>query len=317
MTRAKKSDDDDAAAIVAPVAPAREKVPEKDFHLTHPERVLFPKSGYTKADVYAYYRDIAEVMVPCIEGRPLALQLWPEGIQKEGIFRQTVEKMAAPSWLTTAKVKTNRRIVEHPVADRPEALMWLANRSALTLHMWSSRLPHLSQPDWVVIDLDPGEGTWADLIKVAHTLHGMLEHLGLESVPKTSGKRGLHVFIPMAPGHTHVDAVEFAVAITQTLEKGLGEIATTERTISKRHGRLYLDAFQNGEGKTIVAPYTIRAIEGAPVSAPLKWSEVTEKLDPRAFTIKTMRKRLDKVGDLFAPALHGHQRLPRFPGGNA
>ncbi|MFL5322317.1 MAG: DNA ligase D [Myxococcaceae bacterium] len=317
MARAHTRDEEevsDAEVINAP-AKSRSKVPEKDYHLTHGDRVLFPKSGYTKKDVYEYHRAVADVMVPALEGRPLALQLWPEGIQKEGIFRQTLERMGAPEWLTRAEVQSERRKLDHPVADRPEALLWLANRSALTLHMWHSRVPHLSQPDWVVFDLDPGEGTWAELIKVARTLHGMLEHLGLESVVKTSGKRGLHVLVPMAPGHTHQDALEFAVAVTRTMERGLSDIATTERMKKDRHGRLYLDAFQNGEGKTIVAPYTIRAVEGAPVSAPLKWSEVTEKLDPSAFTIKTMPKRLAKVGDLFAPALRGHQRLPRFPGG--
>jgi bifunctional non-homologous end joining protein LigD len=139
----------------------------------------------------------------------------------------------------------------------------------------------------------------------------MLEELGLNSVPKTSGKRGLHVLVPMARGHTHQDALDFAVAVTQTLERGLSDLATTERSIAKRGGRLYLDAFQNGRGKTIVAPYTIRAVDGAPVSTPLRWSEVTEALDPSAFTIKTLPKRLEKVGDLFAPALHAGQRVPR------
>lgn len=290
-------------------------IPADEYKLTSADRVLFPKTGYTKADVYKYYADVAEVMLPALEGRPLAFQIYPEGIRKEGIFRQSLERMGAKDWVTKLPVKTDTgRVVEHVIVDKRETLLWLANRSALTLHMWSSRLPSLSMPNWVLFDLDPGEKTtWAELIKVATTLRGMLEHLGLESVPKTSGKRGIHVFVPMAEGHTHQDALDFAAAVTETLEKGLGDIATTERMKNKRHGRLYLDAFQNGEGKTVVAPYTIRSTDVASVSAPLKWSEVTEKLDPTSFTIKTIRKRIDKFGDLFAPALHGHQRLPRYP----
>jgi bifunctional non-homologous end joining protein LigD len=133
----------------------------------------------------------------------------------------------------------------------------------------------------------------------------------LPSVVKTTGKRGLHVLVPLLPGHTHDDAVEFAVKIGTAVTSVIPE-ATLERSIGKRKGRLYLDCFQNGYGKTIVAPYSPRGADGAPVSAPLKWSEVTESLDPHAFTIKTMPARLGKVGDLFAPALDGGVRLPRF-----
>jgi bifunctional non-homologous end joining protein LigD len=121
----------------------------------------------------------------------------------------------------------------------------------------------------------------------------------------------MHVLVPVRRGHTHQDAIDFAVAITEVLAAKLPELATTERTIARRKGRLYLDAFQNGRGKTIVAPYVLRALEGAPVSTPLRWSEVTPKLNPMDFTLRTLPRRLDKVGDLFAPALAGKARLPR------
>lgn len=278
--------------------------------LTHPDKVLFPKSGLTKQDVFKYFEEVAPVMVPALEGRPIAFEQWPKGIGFPSIFRQHAK--GVPPWATTASVKHDGGDVSHLIVDRPETLLWLANQSALTVHIPAARLPTLSEPDWVVFDLDPGEHEWKVVIDVATALRGFLQKLGLESVVKTSGKRGLHVLVPLARGHTHQDAVDFAVAITQTLEKGLPELATTERSISKRRGRLYLDAFQNGFGKTIVAPYAVRAVEGAPVSTPLAWSEVSPKLDPQAFTIKTLRARLDKVGDLFAPALKGAQRLPRL-----
>src|SRR5262249_31140489 len=160
-----------------------------------------------------------------------------------------------------------------------------------TLHVWSSRVEHLSEPDWAVFDLDPSqEGdarkAWEDLVTVATALRGLLEELRLASVPKTSGKRGLHVLVPLARGHTHQDALDFAVAVVAALEKGLPELTTTERSIKERGGRLYLDPFQNGEGRTLVAPYSIRPTEEATVSTPLRWSEVTPALDPSAFTIK-------------------------------
>lgn len=248
--------------------------------------------------------------MPALAGRPLALQQWPQGIDKPGFYRQ--QMTGVPAWATQVRVAHDRRALEHLVVDRPETLLWLANQSALTLHMWSSRAEHLDEPDWVVIDLDPADEDRGPLITVARALKGLLDELNLLSLPKTSGKRGLHVLVPMARGHTHRDAVDFAVAVTRVLERGLPDLCTTERALHKRRGRLYLDAHQNGRGKTVVAPYSLRAVPGAPVSAPLEWREVTEALDPSDFTLRTMLKRLVRKGDLFAPALRGNQRLPRF-----
>jgi len=282
-----------------------------DVALTHPDRVVYPKSGITKADIFAYYRTVAPVMLKAVQGRPLTLQQWPKGIAAEGFFRQNVPH--APEWVMRERLEHERRPVEHIVVDREETLHFLANHSALTLHMWNSHLPHLDQPDWVVFDLDPAEGKgFESTLPVALMLRGLLEQLGLDSVPKTSGKRGLHVLVPVAPGHTYADVQDFALAVALTLEKGLKDTATTERALSKRRGRLYLDAMQNAKGKTVVAPYSLRAVEGAPVSTPLKWSEVKVGLDPTRFNLKTLPKRLDQVGDLFEPALQGRQRLPRL-----
>jgi bifunctional non-homologous end joining protein LigD len=278
--------------------------------LTSGSRLVYPGAKLTKADVFAYYRALAEVMVPALTGRPLALKQWPKGIADAGFFRQNVADL--PDWATAAEVEAGKRTVKHPIVDQEETLLWLANRSALELHMWHSRVPHLTEPDWVVFDLDPGKGTFDDLITVALALRGLLEKLGLQSVPKTSGKRGLHVLVPVCRGHNYADTQSFATAITGALGGALPQLATTERSISRRGGRLYLDAMQNGMGKTLIAPYSLRGVEGAPVSAPLRWSEVTRKLDLSGYTLKTMRRRLDKVGDLFAEALNARQRLPRF-----
>jgi bifunctional non-homologous end joining protein LigD len=176
--------------------------------------------------------------------------------------------------------------------------------------MWSSREATLEAPDWVVFDLDPAEGQGiAQAVEAALVLRNLFERLGLPSVPKTSGKDGLHVFVPLAPGYTHEQAVTFAASLTTAVAGSL-EGVTVERALDKRRGRLYLDAYQNGYGKTVVAPYSPRARDGAPVSAPLAWSEVTRKLDPLRYTVKTIPRRLDKVGDLFAPALRDGARLP-------
>lgn len=290
--------------------PAPAKLVAADVPLTSPDKVLFPEAGLTKRDVFEYTRAVAEAAVATLAGRPIALQQWPQGIRKPGFFRQQVP--TAPDWATTVEVDHGGRKLTHLVVDNPRTLLWLANQSALTLHMWHSRVPHLGQPDWVLFDLDPGETTWKDLIRVTLALKSLLDELRLPSVPKTSGKRGLHVFVPVAPGHTYDDTLEFAVSITRVLEGALGDIATTERSVAKRGGRLYLDAYQNGRGKTVVAPYSIRAVDAASVSAPLRWSEVIESLDVSAFNVRTMPSRLAKLGDLFAPARNGGPRLPRF-----
>jgi bifunctional non-homologous end joining protein LigD len=298
---------------------ARKSAPEKkapapkkstSVVLTHGDRVLFPKSGITKADVFAYYRDVAEVMVPALEGRPLAFQQWPQGISHPGIFRQGVT--GEPDWAHTATIVHADKSVKHLIVDRAETLEWLANQSALTLHIPAVRIGESkkeSGADWVLFDLDPFDDDRAPLIRVAQSLHQVLEKRGLDSVPKTSGQRGLHVLVPLAPGCHFTHVQQFAEEVMEELGRAHPDIATTERMKAKRGGRLYLDAMQNAPQKTMVAPYTLRAREGAPVSTPLKWSEVNAKLDPTQFNLKTLRRRLDRVGDLFAQVLHGTQRL--------
>ncbi len=284
--------------------------------LTNPTKILYPADGYTKQDVSDYYARVAEPMLRALADRPLALQHWPNGIHKATFFRQSIMATDKAPWMRTVTTPTSTKSgsAEHLVADSPTALAWLAQRATLTVHMWSSRAGSLDQPDWVVFDLDPGEGQGIEqAIPVAQALHRLFEQLSLPSVPKTTGKRGLHVLVPLLPGHTHRDAVHFALQIGQAITSVIKE-ATLERTISKRKGRLYLDCHQNGYGKTIVAPYSPRALDGATVSAPLMWSEVVPGLAVGAFTIATMPARLAKVGDLFAPCLTQGVRLPRFSG---
>lgn len=281
--------------------------------ITSPGRVLFPRDGYTKADLVEYYERVSEPMLHALENRPLAMEHWNQGIDRGSWFHQNVEEDAEP-WMTTAETptRTSKRTITHLIADRPETLRWLAQRSVLTIHMWSSRADDLEKPDWVIFDLDPAKGKGIEqAVDTALVLRRIFDDLEIPSVPKTSGKRGIHILVPLRRGPSHEQAVEFARKFSDAVASKI-PFATTERTISKRRGRLYFDALQNGYGKTVVAPYSVRAIDGAPVSAPLKWSEINKKLDPLRYTIKTMPKRLDKVGDLFAPALGDGIRLDNW-----
>ncbi len=282
--------------------------------LTNPDRLLYPRDGITKKDVVAYYEAMAEPMLHALRDRPLTLEHWNQGIDKPSWFHQNIGK-EGPDWLTTVETPTrvaSRATVKHLIVDSAEALRWLAQMSVLTVHMWSSRAESLEEPDWILFDLDPAKGKGIEqAIEAAGVMRRVLETLELPSVPKTSGKRGIHVFVPLVSGYSHEEVAEFACSIADAVTKKVPGM-TVERSLAKRRGRLYLDCMQNGYGKTVVAPYSLRAIDGAPVSAPLKWSEITAKLDPLKYNIKTMPNRLAKVGDLFADVFKNRVKLPKL-----
>jgi bifunctional non-homologous end joining protein LigD len=286
---------------------------ESKVTLTNPDRVLYPKDGITKQQVADYYEAVAEPMLRALEDRPLAIEHWNQGIEKPSWFQQNIGK-EGPDWLRLVETptRTSNRSVQHLIVDSPDALRWLAQMSVLTIHMWSSRAQSLEQPDWLVFDLDPAKGKGIEqAIEAAIVMRGLLENLELPSVPKTSGKRGIHVLIPLRPGYSHEEVADFACSVAAAVTAHVPDM-TVERSLSQRKGRLYLDCLQNGYGKTIVAPYSLRAIAGAPVSAPLKWSEVTRKLDPMKYTLRTMPARLAKVGDLFAEVFGKGVKLPKL-----
>jgi bifunctional non-homologous end joining protein LigD len=255
---------------------------------------------------------MAEPMVRTLRDRPLALEHWNQGIDKPSWFHQNIGR-EAPPWITTIETPTrasSRQTVRHLVVDSRETLRWLAQMSVLTIHMWSSRGQSLDEPDWMVFDLDPAKGKGIEqAIEAAGIIRGLLENLQLPGVPKTSGKRGIHVFVPLAPGYTHEEATDFACSTSAAVARKVPTM-TVERSIAKRRGRLYLDCLQNGYGKTVVAPYSLRAIDGAPVSAPLRWEEINRKLDPKKFNLRTMPDRLAKVGDLFEAVFRQRAKLP-------
>src|SRR6266849_2623606 len=280
--------------------------------LSNPDRILYPRDKITKQDVADYYDAVAGAMIHTLRDRPLTLEHWNAGIDKPSWFHQNIGR-EGPPWITTIDTPTrasSRKTVRHLVVDKRETLRWLAQMSVLTIHMWSSCGASLDQPDWFVFDLDPAKGKGIEqAIEAAGVIRGLLENLQLPSVPKTSGKRGIHVFVPLAAGYTHEQAVDFACSISAAVVAKVPTM-TMERSIARRRGRLYLDCLQNGYGKTMVAPYSLRAIDGAPVSAPLKWEEINKKLDPKKFNLRTMPDRLAKVGDLFEDVFKKRAKLP-------
>jgi bifunctional non-homologous end joining protein LigD len=290
--------------------------------LSNPEKVLYPRDGITKRDIFDYYTQIAPVMLPHLTGRPLTLQRWPDGIDGEEWYQQNAPPKV-PAFVRLVDVGEKHGNKKRIVADTLETLQWLANLASLTIHQWASHIPPdvtgneagivaLGEPDYSILDLDPGEGPFSHLVAVAKAIHTLLDGIKMPSAIKTSGKRGVHIVVPVARGATHDEATAFAEKIARAVAKVLPDISTVERMKAKREGKLYIDYLQNGEGRTIVAPYTLRALDGAPVSAPLAWDEVNDELDPRAFTMPVVLERVSRRGDLFAAALGPGKAIPRL-----
>jgi len=296
------------------------KQPQRDGpKLANPDKVLFPRDGIRKRDIWDYCTAIAPVMLPHLAGRPLTLQRYPDGIDGQEWYQQNAPDKT-PGFVRLVDVGPRHDNKKRIVCDDVDTLRWLVNLAALTLHQWCSHVPPvatgraaidhaLARPDYVVLDLDPGNGPWSHLVEVARAVRTLLDALNLESFVKTSGKRGVHVVVPIAPGPTHGQATGFAEKIARAVAKVLPKISTVERMKDKRSGKLYIDYGQNGEGRTIVSPYTIRARDGAVVSMPIAWDELDEALDPTKFTIHVALTRVEKHGDLFAGVLTTRQKL--------
>jgi bifunctional non-homologous end joining protein LigD len=265
--------------------------------ITHPEKVLFPDDGITKADLADYYRTVAPVMLPLVSGRPVTMQRFPNGIGRGGFlqkqigeyFPDWIERVTAPNRRTRSG--TTRDQVTYMVCRAPDDLAYLANHACITPHVWLSRTPDIYRPDQMVFDLDPASSDPRALRLAAAALHDLLDELGLASFLKSSGSRGLHVVVPLVPSAETDEVKLFSIAVVEALAARHPDELTTEARIADRHGRLYLDIGRNGYAQTMAAPYAVRALPGAPVSVPLDWSELAE-FDPRRHTLRGIADRL-------------------------
>ena len=275
--------------------------------LTNATKVLFPRDGFAKQDLFSYYREVAPVLLPLVSQRPVVLQRWPDGIDEFRWYQHRVPPRA-PDYLRVMPIEGNRRIA----IDNLDALLWLVNQAAITFHGFVSRELSLQHPDWIVLDLDPpDEGAWARVVAVALAIRKLLELIEVESIVKTSGQKGLHILIPLAPRQDAGEVKLAAGRIADLIERLLPSDTTQETDREKRRGRVLLDANQGFVGKTLVLPYSVRGVDGAPVSTPLRWDEVTPSLSPRAFGMRAMCARLEREGDLASGLLTGRAEVGR------
>jgi bifunctional non-homologous end joining protein LigD len=280
--------------------------------LTSLDRVYWPDDGYTKADLLRYEWQVADYKLPYLKDRPLILKRYPSGIDGPSFFQHDVNE--APHYVRTVKLKAETgREIDYVVGDNQATLLYLGNLGALAQNPWQARVARLNCPDWMVFDLDPGEGVaFGSICDLALATKDVLDRLGLEAFAKTSGSRGLHLYVPLWAVHPYDEVAPLAEQIAALVVVENPELATRERSLKARPtGTIYIDHLQNAYGKSVAAPYSARARPGATVSAPLAWRDVKRHVDPHDFTIKTMPRRLARLGDLFAGVLTRKQGLAR------
>ena len=273
---------------------------KRDVKFTHEDRVMFPEAKFTKGDLIAYYDAVADLMIPHLRDRPMTLERLPEGVgdPKAPHFWQKNTPGYYPKWIPRVPLKTeDGRKVQYLLVNDRETLLYLVNQGTITFHTWFSRVKSLDRPDFVLFDIDPHQSTFANAIKTARALHSVLDEDDVESFLKTSGKSGLHVLAPWRPEGGYDDAVHWARSIAKRVTDAIPKIATTARPIHLRKGRVYLDVEQNSKGKHVVPPYVVRPTPTATVSMPLKWSELTARLNPKKFTINSAMERLKGKSD--------------------
>jgi bifunctional non-homologous end joining protein LigD len=279
--------------------------------LTNLDKVYWPGEGYTKGDLIQYYFEVAKYILPYLKDRPLIMKRYPNGINAPFFHQHDVNE--APAYVRTETLEVEGHTVDYIIGDNLQTLIYMANLGAIERHPWHSRVRNLDRPDWFVFDLDPQGVSWEEICEVALSCQGILDSLGLDSYAKTSGSRGIHVYVPIKPRYSYAQIADFALRVAKLVEQENPEVATLERSLKKRKkARIYVDHMQNARGKSVVAPYSVRPKPGATVSAPLEWSEVKrKKVTISDFTIKNMLERLKRKGDLFREVLTNRQSLER------
>jgi bifunctional non-homologous end joining protein LigD len=287
-----------AAVSATPPRTAKGRRPSGSPELSNLDKVFWPEEGYTKGDLLAYYRAIAPHLLPYLKDRPLVIDRYPDGIAGKSFYQKNapakaIEKIrTAPIW-----ARGSSREIDYLLVDDLDSLLSVVNLGAIPLHIWSSRVATLDRPDWTILDLDPKGAPFTSVVEIALAIRALTEEIAIPSFIKTSGGSGLHVLLPLCQQLTHDQSRQLAELLARVITTELPKIATIERTIAARGGRVYIDFLQNGHAKLIAAPYSVRPLPGATVSTPLRWAEVNGNLDPKRFTIESVPKRVAKMAE--------------------
>ena len=284
---------------------------EVDGHrlkFTNLDKVFFPKDGWKKRDLLQFYDQVAPYLVPHLKDRPLSMKRYPNGIAADFFFQKNATHF--PDWLQLEPIEESEKLNHYPIVTNKAGLLYMVNLGCIDQNPLTSRIGSLDRPDWMLLDLDPVEASYDLLVDAALLIRGILKELGLTGYPKTTGGDGMHIYVPLDPVYTFEQVRNFAEILSHIAVDREPNLFTTPRSVEKRKkNRVYFDYLQIGSGKTISAPYVIRAFNGAPVATPLQWKEVKHGLRPADFRIENTVGRFQKLGDIFAPVLAGGQRL--------
>ncbi len=275
------------------------KVDSYEIELSSLDKVMFPETGITKGDIIDYYYRIGKVMIPLMSGRPVSMHRFPDGISKSGFFQQEMPDYF-PEWIGRTRVeKKEDGSLTHVVCGKTSDLVYLANQGCITPHIWLSRKNNPKNPDRMIYDLDPQDNDFSLVCLGALELREILSANDLKTFIMTTGSRGLHVVVPLSPGHSFNAVREFSREIAKQAASKNPEKYTIEQRKNKRKGRLYLDTSRNAYGQTAVAPYAVRPIEGAPVATPIEWDEIEAGWITTAqkYNIKNIFRRLAQKED--------------------
>ena len=283
------------AEAPAPAVPAATPADTpKTVTVSNPRKVYWPADGYTKGDMIEYYRAVSPWMLPYLRNRPAVLTRFPDGIDGKSFYQKDAPEFV-PEWVRVERIwsEETQREIRYFVCDDEPSLRYVANMGSIPVHIWASRVGSLELPDWCVVDLDPKDAPFSDVIRTAQVLHRLCEAVDLPNFVKTTGKTGLHIMIPLGRQYTYAQSRMLGELLARVVLRELGDIATITRQVTKRGEKVYLDYLQNRHGQTIVAPFSVRPLPGATVSMPLVWTEVDQSLDPRAFTIRNAVDRME------------------------
>jgi bifunctional non-homologous end joining protein LigD len=263
------------------------------------DKVFWPQDGYTKGDLLRYYEAVWPWIEPYLHDRPVVLTRYPDGIEGKSFFQKNAPGFT-PEWVETFHIEDN----DYFICNDQRTLLYVINSGCIPLHVWSARRGAPERPDWAILDLDPKGAPFRHVVQLARHIHALLGELEVPHFVKTSGQDGLHVLVPLNGTLSHAEARMFAEVLARVVAAEQSDIATVARPLGERGGKVYVDFLQNGFGKTIVAPFSVRPRPGAPVSTPLDWRDVHARLDPSRLTIRTVPARFGKRSDPMRPVLH-------------
>ena len=268
---------------------------------THLDKLFWPNEGFTKGDLIRYYGRIAKVILPYLKDRPMVLNRHPDGIKGVSFFQKNVDPKHLPPFVKSIAIraKSTGRNVHYVICNNKNTLLYLANLGCIEMHPWNSRTVRIRSPDFLTIDLDPSGNSFNEVITVAQAARKVIETAGGRCLVKTSGKRGLHILVPLQAIYDFSEVRSVAKTIVGIIHARLPKLTTLQPRAARRQKKIYLDYVRNSIGQTLAAPYSLRAYPGATISTPLDWSELNKGLRPSRFTMQTIFKRIQGKGDVW------------------